>query len=64
MGNMDITATKTNNGVLLETLYRGTYYHKLYSGYTKREARKLFSEFVLKEESKFFYNERKDNNVN
>jgi hypothetical protein len=61
---MDINVTRTNNGVLLETLYRGTYYHKLYSGYTKREARKLFSEFVLKEESKFFYNERKDNNVN
>ena len=61
---MDINVTRTNNGILLETLYNKSYYHKLYSGYSRREARKLFSEFVLKEESKYFRNERQDNNVN
>lgn len=61
---MDINVTRTNNGILLETLYNKSYYHKLYSGYSRREARKLFSEFVLKEESKYFCNQRKVNNVN
>ena len=61
---MDINVTRTNNGILLETLYNKTYYHKMYSGYSRRDARKLFSEYVLKEESKFFCNQRKDNNVN
>ena len=60
---MDINVTRTNNGILLETLYNKTYYHKLYSGYSRRDARKLFSEYVLKEESKYFRNERQDNNV-
>ena len=61
---MDINVTRTNNGLFLETLYNKNYYHKLYSGYSRREARKLFSDFVLKEESKYFRNERQDNNVN
>ena len=64
MQKVEINITKVNNGLLAETLYNKSYYHKLYSGYSRREARKLFSDFVLKEESKFFCNQRKDNNVN
>jgi len=52
---MDINVTRTNNGILLETLYNKSYYHKMYSGYSRREARKLFSDFVLKEESKYYW---------
>ena len=55
---MEIYIINTHNGLLCETVYNDTYYHKLYIGYTKREARKLFREYVLAEEAKYFYEER------
>jgi len=55
---MEITATTIHSGILCETVYNDTYYHKLYIGYTKREARKLFRVHVLAEEAKYFYEER------
>ena len=53
---MSIEATKTHSGIFLETIYRNQYYHKLYIGYNLKEAKKLFKEYVLKEDSKIFYN--------
>ena len=55
---MKINIINTHNGLLCETVYNDTYYHKLYIGYTKREARKSFREHVLAEEAKYFYEER------
>ena len=53
---MSIESTKTHSGIFLETIYRNQYYHKLYIGYNLKEAKKLFKEYVLKEDSKIFYN--------
>jgi hypothetical protein len=55
---MEITITAIHSGLLCETVYNGSYYHELYIGYTRREARKSFREYVLEEEAKYFYEER------
>jgi len=55
---MEITVTTIHSGLLCETVYNGSYYHKLFIGYTRREARKLFREYVLEEEAKYFYDNR------
>lgn len=47
------------NGLLCETVYFGKYHRKLYVGYTKREAKRLFAEYVKEEEGKYFYNQKK-----
>lgn len=54
---MSIESTKTHNGIYLETIYKNQYYHKLYIGYSLRDSKKLFKEYVLKEDSKIFYNQ-------
>ena len=55
---MESYIINTHNGLLCETVYNGSYYHKLFIGYTRREARKSFREYVLDEEAKYFYEER------
>lgn len=56
---MEIYIINTHNGLLCETVYNGSYYHELYIGYTKREAKRLFAEYVKEEEAKYFYNQKK-----
>ncbi len=54
---MSIKSTRTHSGIFLETIYNNQYYHKLYIGYNLKDSKKLFKDFVLKENSKIFYNQ-------
>ena len=56
---MKINIIDMPNGLLCETVYYGKYHRKLYVGYTKREAKRLFAEYVKEEEGKYFYNQKK-----
>ena len=55
---MEINIINTPNGLLCETVHYGKYYRKLCIGYTKREAKRLFAEYVKEEEAKYFYDNR------
>jgi hypothetical protein len=54
---MSIKSTRTHSGIFLETIYNNQYYHKLYIGYSLRESKKLFREYVMGKDSKIFYNQ-------
>lgn len=41
-----ITVTRQHNGLLLSTVYNGQYHKRLYAGYTVREAKQLFREYL------------------
>ena len=46
MKTSDISISNTCNGYLLATVYMGYRVKHVYSGYTKREAIKLFKHYV------------------
>jgi hypothetical protein len=52
MEKIEIEAKYIRSGLLLETVYGGVYYHRLYIGYTKKQACKLFREYVKHESNK------------
>jgi hypothetical protein len=61
--NKDITvARRAVDGFTLSYMTdKGDYYHKHYTGYSTREAKKLFKEYVCKEDRKIFrYTDRND----
>lgn len=41
-----MTITKTQNGIYISDIINGYLVKRLYVGYTKREAKKLFKKFV------------------
>lgn len=55
---IDISEERTPNGYLkLSTIIGNQYYKQMYIGYTKREAKSMFREYVQSELSKVFVNE-------
>jgi len=49
-----ITMKRTPNGLLLTTIHKDQYYHRLYQGYTASQANQLFREYVIAEDAKIF----------
>ena len=43
---MHITVTRQHNETLLSTIHNGQYHKKLYIGYTLKEAKRDFRQFV------------------
>lgn len=43
---MQITVTRQHNGTLLSTIHKGQYFKKLYIGYSLKEAKRDFRQFV------------------
>jgi hypothetical protein len=43
---IEITETRQHNGLLLSTVFSGRYFHRLFVGYSRREARTLFRDYV------------------
>jgi len=43
---MHITVTRQHNGTLLSTIHNGQYRKKLYIGYSLKEAKREFRQFV------------------
>lgn len=43
---MHINVTKQHNGLLLNVIHGGYYVHKLYVGYSKRDAVNLFKQYL------------------
>jgi len=45
--------------IILTTYYKGEFYKKIYSGYSLAEAKKLFKEYIKKQNSLIFVNKSK-----
>jgi hypothetical protein len=43
---MHITVTRQHNGTLLSTIHNGQYFKKLYIGYSLKDAKREFRQFV------------------
>lgn len=55
---IDISEERTPNGYLkLSTIADDIYFHQMYIGHTKREAKSMFRAYVRGEISKIFVNE-------
>ena len=43
---VSISVERTHNGLVLSTMHNGYYVHRLYQGYTKREAIEAFKDYL------------------